>query len=110
MVTVHYNESQVNSKYKLMKTIRVLNFIGTCVFMVLTCIEGIQYLGGYFLITIYFWIFLLYLIVEIKFVIINRYSLKEKYANNWLAISGIISVMYMIYFINRYKLFDRIFG
>lgn len=52
--------------------IRISNLFFLIIFLVLTNIEGAEYVGLYFFYTIYLWLFIILSIIEIKLFVLNK--------------------------------------
>lgn len=81
------------------KLIRIVNFLGAIIFTLALSIDGIQHIGFYYLVTIYFWIYIVFIYFEIRCFKLTQNSFLNYLLNNPLTtIGGILPILiYILY-------------
>ncbi len=98
--TVHSSTVVINSS-KRMDSIRGINFLGALFLLILLRIEGIWQLTGYYLLFFYLWIYLIFLIQELRYVYKERVSFLKHFTSHWLILVGLVLPILTVIF-NRY--------
>ena len=83
-------DSEVSKKYKPSKILRIANLIGALIFGMLMSIKGIEHIGMLFLITIYFWIYILFLFTEIRFIVRTKTNIFSYLTKNLIVLIGFL--------------------
>ena len=78
------------NKSSTIDNIRGLNFFGALVFLFASPFEGLGYLIVYYLVFIYVWLYLLFLISEVRFIISKKINLVKHVFSHWLIFLGLI--------------------
>ena len=91
--------SEKSTDFLSTKIIRIVNFLGAIIFALALSIEGIQHLGLYFLVTIYFWIYIVFIYFEIRYYKLTQNNFLNYLRNNPLTtIGGILPILiYILY-------------
>lgn len=79
-----------SKKIKAPKYLGIINFFGALIFGLFMLTDGIQHLGMYFLIAIYFWIYILFLFMEIRLIILKNKNVFEHLSSSLIVSIGFI--------------------
>ena len=78
------------NEFRTTKNFRILNLYCGIISAFLISIDGIAHLGMYFILFIYFPVYILFLILEIRCLFLKKMNLIEYYKTSLLAILGFL--------------------
>lgn len=71
-----------------MESIRKVNFLGALLFLLMLNIEYFIFLGVYYLMYCYVWIYLIFVIQEARYIYLKKISPLKHFTSHWLIYVG----------------------